>query len=68
MIPDKCASEKRIVEEMREKIKVSNHSATRLVRNLAETKPTQLGSLFTIRYYGDHAELPNRNLKNLLEG
>ena len=66
MIPEKCASEKRNVE-MRQKIKVSNHSATRLVRSLAETKPTQSRSLFTIRCYGDHAELPNRNLKNPLE-
>ena len=68
MIPHKCASEKRNVEEVRQKIKVSNHSATRLVRNSAETKPTQSRSLLTIRCYGDHAELPNRNLKNPLEG
>ena len=64
----KCASEKRNVEEVRHKIKVSNHGATRLVRNLAESKPIQSGSLFTIRCYGDHVELPNRKLKNPLEG
>ena len=53
---------------MRQKIKVSNHSATRLVRNLAETKCTQSKSLFSIRCYGDHAEMPNRNLRKPLEG
>ena len=57
-IPGKCASEKRNVEEVRQKIKVSNHSATRLLRNLADTKCTQSQSVFTIRCYGDHAELP----------
>ena len=56
MIPDKCASEERNVEKVRHKITVSNHSATRLVRNLGETKPNQSGSLFTIRCYEDHAE------------
>ena len=33
----RCASEKRNVEEVRQKIKISNHSATRLVQNLAAT-------------------------------
>ena len=32
MIPNKCASEKLNIAEVRHKIKVSNHSATRLVR------------------------------------
>ena len=68
MFCDKCASEKRNVEEVRHKIKVSNNSATKLVRNMAETKPTESGSLFTIRCYGEHTELPNRNVKNPLEG
>ena len=66
--PSQVCDEKRNIQEVRHKIKVSNHSATRLVRNLAETKPTQSRSLFTIRCYGDHSELPNRNLKNPLEG
>ena len=61
-------SEKRNVDEVTQKIKVSNHSVTKLVCNLAETKPTQSRSLFTIRCYGNHAELPNQNLKNPLGG
>ena len=32
MIPEKCANEERNIEEVRHKIKLSNHSATRLVR------------------------------------
>ena len=54
-----CASKKLNVEEVRQKIKV---------RNLAETKCTQSESSFAIRCYGDHAELPNQNLRNFLEG
>ena len=53
---------------MRQKIQVSNPSARKLLRNLAETNRAQSDSLFTIRCYGDHAELPNRNLRNPLEG
>ena len=57
---NKCASEKRNIEEVRHKIKVSNHNATRLVRFWQKT---QSGPLFTIRCYGDLSELPNRNWK-----
>ena len=62
---DKCASKKRNIEEMRQNIKVSNHSASKLVQNLAVTN--QSHCLLSI-WYGDHAELPNRNLRNPLEG
>ena len=68
MIPDKCASEKRNIEEVRHKIKVSNHSATRLERNLAETNLPNQGHCILSVANGDHAELPNQNLKNLLKG
>ena len=62
----RCASEKRNVEEVRQKIKISNHSATRLARNLAEIKRTQSQSLFTIRCYGDHAELPEKPIRGVI--
>ena len=62
---NKCASEERNIEKVRQKIKVFNHSANKARAVLAKT---QSGSLFTIRCYGDHSELPNRNLQNPLDG